>query len=191
MANSKLIIVEGPQGSGKTTTTDFLRNTLGSSNLYRLSGTSDSSVAGKEKSISMYNNLMEYTKGLENKSINLIFDRTFFSEENYCRLGKKDYTFTDVYRRLLKELNELDFEIYYINLFLSDKEIYRERLMRDDKVNVNYSAFSIENSLSQERVYLEISNEIKKLCDNIKVLDLDNLLEAKEVQQKLREFINY
>ena len=57
---------------------------------------------------------MEYIKGLENKSINLVFDRTFFTEENYCRLGKKEYTFTDVYEGLLEEFSKLDFEIYYI-----------------------------------------------------------------------------
>mgnify|MGYP002594685608 CR=1 FL=1 len=41
MANSKIIVVEGPQGAGKTTITDFLRHTLPYSNLYRMSGTAD------------------------------------------------------------------------------------------------------------------------------------------------------
>lgn len=50
MANSKIIVVEGPQGAGKTTITDFLRHTLPYSNLYRLCGTSDSTVTGKKKS---------------------------------------------------------------------------------------------------------------------------------------------
>ena len=43
MANSKIVIVEGPQGVGKTTITDFLRHSMKYTNLYRLSGTSDSS----------------------------------------------------------------------------------------------------------------------------------------------------
>ena len=49
MANSKIIVVEGPQGAGKTTITDFLRLILPYSNLYRMSGTADSTVAGKKK----------------------------------------------------------------------------------------------------------------------------------------------
>ena len=49
MANSKIIVVEGPQGAGKTTITDFLRHTVSYSNLYRLCGTSDSNYR-KEKS---------------------------------------------------------------------------------------------------------------------------------------------
>ena len=41
MANSKVIIVEGPQGVGKTTITDFIRNSISYTNLYRLCGTHD------------------------------------------------------------------------------------------------------------------------------------------------------
>ena len=50
MANSKIIIVEGAQGAGKTTITDFIRNAVPYTNLYRLNGTSDSTINGKEKS---------------------------------------------------------------------------------------------------------------------------------------------
>ena len=50
MANSKLIVVEGPQGAGKTTITDFIRYSLSSTNLYRLNGTADSSPTGRKKS---------------------------------------------------------------------------------------------------------------------------------------------
>ena len=46
MANSKLIIVEGPQGAGKTTVTDFIRFSLPYTNLYRLGGTSDKTITG-------------------------------------------------------------------------------------------------------------------------------------------------
>ena len=90
MANSKLIIVEGPQGVGKTTVTDHIRHTLPYTNLYRLCGTSDSSQEGKSKAAAMYKSLLKYIKDLENKSINLVFDRTFFTEQCYCLLKKKE-----------------------------------------------------------------------------------------------------
>lgn len=191
MANSKLIVVEGPQGAGKTTVTDYLRNTLSGTNLYRLSGTSDSSINGKSKASEMYYDLMDYTKKLENKSINLIFDRTFFSEENYCRLGKKDYTFTDVYEVLLEKFSELDFELYYINLYLEDTSIYEKRLKRENKADVKYAKFSLDNSLKQEEVYKLMSNEIKDKYKNVSVLDLDNSKSMEEVEKTLRDFINY
>lgn len=130
MANSKLIIVEGPQGSGKTTITDYIRYRLPYTNLYRLCGTSDTTKNGKQKSITMYDNLLTYIEGLQNQSINLLFDRTFFTEEVYCRLNKKDYKFTPEYKRLCDKLFSLDFEFYYINLYLSNTNLYEQRLDR-------------------------------------------------------------
>ena len=58
MANSKIIIVEGAQGVGKTTITDFIRNSIPYTNLYRLNGTADSSPSGLEKSKKMYFSLL-------------------------------------------------------------------------------------------------------------------------------------
>ena len=103
MANSKIIVIEGAQGAGKTTITDYLRNSVKHTNLYRLSGISDSTKAGLQKSKKMYEDLNEYIKKMENLNINLLFDRTFFSEENYCRLGFKDYSFTEVYNKWKEE----------------------------------------------------------------------------------------
>ena len=79
MANSKLIVVEGAQGAGKTTITDYLRNSVKYTNLYRLCGTSDSSISGLKKAEEMYIDLIDYIKKLENKSINLLFDRTIIA----------------------------------------------------------------------------------------------------------------
>lgn len=191
MANSKIIVVEGPQGSGKTTITDFLRHTLAYSNLYRLSGTADSTVEGKKKAEEMYVDLIEYIKKMENKSINLIFDRTFFTEENYCRLGIKDYSFTDVYEKLLDQFANLDFEIYYITLYLKDENEYIERLKRDGKAVFKGAEFKAENSIKQQRVYLEMADEIKKKYPNINVLNVANDKDLEETKKEIREFINY
>ncbi len=191
MANSKLIVVEGAQGAGKTTVTDFLRYSLSYTNLYRLCGTSDSSKEGKKKAEEMYINLLEYIKKMENKSINLVFDRTFFTEENYCRLGKKDYTFTDVYENLLEEFSKLDFEIYYITLYLKDVEKYNARLDRKDKATFKNSKFEAENSINQQKVYLEMAEEIKEKYPNIKVKNIQNDRDFEETKKELKEFIGY
>lgn len=191
MANSKLIVVEGPQGAGKTTITDFLRYSLSYTNLYRLSGTADSSPTGKKKAEDMYVDLIEYIKKLENKNINLVFDRTFFTEENYCRHGKKQYDFSDVYVKLLKEFSKLDFEIYYITLYLENEKLYNERLNRDGKAIVETSKFSAENSIGQQRVYLQMADEIQKEYPNIKVLKIANDREIEIVKQELKEKIGF
>ena len=191
MANSKLIVVEGPQGAGKTTITDYLRYTIPYTNLYRLCGTADSTPAGKKKAETMYRDLVEYLKKLGNQSINLVFDRTFFTEENYCRLGKKDYTFTDVYEKLLEDFSKLDFEIYYITLYLKEVEKYNTRLDRKDKATFKNSKFEAENSINQQKVYLEMAEDIKKKYPNIKVANISNDREFEETKKELRDFIGY
>ena len=191
MANSKLIVVEGAQGAGKTTVTDFIRHSLSYTNLYRLCGTSDTTKEGKKKAEDMYIDLLEYIKKMENKSINLLFDRTFFTEENYCRLGKKDYTFTDVYEKLLEDFSKLDFDIYYITLYLKDTKKYSNRLDRKDKAKFKNSEFNVENSINQQRVYLEMAEEIKEKYPNIKVVNIANDRDFEETKKELKEFIGY
>ena len=191
MANSKLIVVEGAQGAGKTTITDYLRYSLSYTNLYRLSGTADSTKTGLSKAKEMYETLLEYIKKLENLSINLVFDRTFFTEENYCRLGIKEYSFTDVYNELLEKFNKLDFDIYYVTLYLENEELYKERLSRDGKATFATSKFGVENSINQQRVYLEMAEEIKNKYPNIKVINIKSDRNLEEVKKEIREKIGY
>ena len=191
MANSKLIVVEGAQGAGKTTTTDFLRYSLSYTNLYRLCGTSDTTKTGLIKATEMYDTLLDYVEKLENLSINLVFDRTFFTEENYCRLGKKEYSFTEVYNKLLERFSKLDFDIYYITLYLEDENLYNERLSRSGKATFAASKFGVENSIKQQRVYLEMAEEIKEKYPNINVINIKSDRPLEEIQQEIREKIGY
>ncbi len=191
MANSKIIIVEGAQGAGKTTVTDYIRHSLKHTNLYRLSGTSDVTPEGKFKAKEMYVDLLDYMKKLENKDINLLFDRTFFSEENYCRLGKKQYSFTDVYEKLVEKLNELDFEIYYINIFLEDVSIFGKRLQREGKAVPEYAKFEVENSIKQQEIYLQMAKELQEKFQKIKVKNIENSKDFEDIKKEIREFVGY
>lgn len=160
-----IIIIEGPQGVGKSTMANFLRDNLAASNLYRLTGINDKSISGLEKTKRMYLNLIEYMRQLEETELNLIFDRTFFTEQVYSNLGYKEYKFDETYDILVKKLSELDFNIYFVVLYLKNPEIYRERLQRDHHA---YQAFSVENSMNQQLEYLE-------LCDAIKYSEINKM----------------
>lgn len=156
---SSIIIIEGPQGVGKSTLANYLRDNIPSCNLYRLSGIKDKTKAGYEKNKKMYNDLLEYMKKLEGIGINLIFDRTFFTEEVYCNLGYKEYKFNDVYEKLVKKLNDLDFDIYFVVLGIKDTTLYEKRLKRDHH---EYQKFSISSSVLQQEEYIKIQDEIKE-----------------------------
>ncbi len=189
MANSKLIVVEGPQGAGKTTVTDFIRYKVPYTNLYRLNGTSDHTETGREKSREMYTDLVDYIEKLQNKSINLLFDRTFFTEEIYCRLKFKEYSFTDIYEELLDRVSKMDFEIYYITLYLSNEDEFEKRLNREGKGIMKYAKFSKESSVRQQNAYLELAQEIKNKYSNIKVINIDTCIGIEKVKEKITEIL--
>ncbi|MBR2705576.1 MAG: hypothetical protein IKG14_02620 [Clostridia bacterium] len=189
MANSKIIIVEGPQGAGKTTITDYIRNVVPYTNLYRLSGTSDSSKQGKVKAVKMYEDLMNYMENLENMSINLLFDRTFFTEEIYCRLGFKAYSFTDEYEKLLERLSKMDFEIFYITLYLKNTDEYKKRLQREGKANIKYAEFDIQSSINQQNAYLKMAEEIKSKYSIINVVNYDTSREIEITFDEIKQLL--
>lgn len=185
MEKNRMIIVEGPQGTGKTNLTNYLRDNIAGSNLYRLSGQKDKSIKGKEKSQYMYNIQLDYLEGMSSIPMDLIFDRTFFAEEVYARLGFKDYQFSDVYYTLLDRLSKLDYDIYLILLYLKDVELYRVRLAR--KNHHLYQSFSLKNSVNQQHAYQELGNEIKKnhLPITVEEIAMDNFDEAYEKVRRL------
>lgn len=191
MANSKIIILEGPQGVGKTTITDYIRNVIPYTNLYRLSGTADTTKTGKEKAKIMYEDLVDYIEKLQNKSVNLLLDRTFFTEEVYCRLGFKEYTFTDVYNNLLDRLAKMDFDIYYITLYLSDENEFAKRLDREGKAKVKYTEFNKKSSVNQQNEYLKLADEIKEKYKNINVIKIDNCRDLNEVKKEIKELLDW
>lgn len=170
-----IIIIEGPQGVGKSTMANFLRDNLASSNLYRLTGIKDKAKTGYDKNKRMYLNLLNYMEELEDTELNLIFDRTFFTEQVYCLLGFKEYKFDDVYERLVQKLNALDFNIYYVVLYLNDTSIYEKRLKRQHH---QYQAFSIESSVNQQNTYLKLADNLKAANINVLKIATDNYEKA-------------
>lgn len=185
MERSKLIIIEGPQGVGKSGLTTYLREVLPSCDLYRLSGIKDKTTTGLEKSKKRYYSLMAYLKEQEGLGLNEVFDRTFPSDHVYANLGYKEYDFTEAFYEITELLNDLNFDIYYFSLYLENIELFKERLQRNDKHQ--YQETNLENSLNQQREYKKVA-EYFKTFDNIKVFEIptDDFVEAyKEIDEIL------
>lgn len=172
---NNIIIIEGPQGVGKSTMANFLRDNLESSNLYRLTGIKDKTITGLEKNKIMYNDLIDYMKKLEPMGVNLIFDKTFFSEAVYSKLGYKPYDFSEDYKNLVRKLANLNYNIYYVVLYLENTKTYEQRIIRNHH---NYQTFSLENSINQQNTYIELANNIKEKNINIIKIATDNYDEA-------------
>jgi len=177
----KIIIVEGPQGVGKTTFTNYLREQMAATDLYRLTGIKDKTETGHQKIKKKYDKLIEYMEACED--VNLVFDRTFFTNEVYARLGYVQYNFSNTFNELLEKLNALDFDIYYIVLYLEDTSLYGKRIKRDKH---NYQKFEVESSINQQNEYLKLADEVEQKAKNIKVIRFENSTKE-ETDRKLHE----
>ena len=113
----------------------------------------------------------------------------FFSEENYCRLGKKEYSFTEVYNDLLEKFSKLDFEIFYFTLYLEDESLYEERLKREGKVEPAYAKFSGENSVAQQREYLRMADELQAQYPHIHVFKIENGKDLADTEAELKNIL--
>lgn len=184
MKDNRLIIIEGPQGTGKTTLANYLRENIKGANLYRLSGQNDKTIKGKKYSIKMYKSLIDYLYKMQDIPMDLIFDRTFMTEEVYARLGYKKYSFTDVYRELVDDLSQLKYDIHYFSVYLENVELFRQRLARES--HHNYQAFSLENSVNQQKVYRDISNELALYTPiHVHNIEMDNFDTAYDNVRKI------
>ena len=169
MKKSRIIMVEGPQGVGKTTLVEYLRENIPSCDLFRLSGIKDKTSLGLEKNKTRYRALFSYLSSVSWADIDVVFDRCFASEQVYSSLGFKDYDFGKEFKALAEIFNNLDYDIYYINLYIEDQSVYQKRIERDS--HHGYIAFSLQNCINQQNAYREVSDYFKTL-PNIKVFDI-------------------
>ena len=185
MSKNTLIIVEGPQGAGKTTFTNYLRENLASADLHRLTGIKDKSKSGLEKVTKRFQRELDYIAlGEDDDNPTMIYDRNFFTDEVYARLGYKEYSFEQSYKNFLKQLNNMNLDIYLVILYLEDENLYKERLGGRNKFE--YQKFDIQNSINQQREYLKLADEIEEQASNIKVIRFANDTQEK-FESKVKE----
>ena len=68
---------------------------------------------------------------------------------------------------LLEKLDNLDFNIYLVVLYLKDTSVFEKRIKRDKH---QYQAFNVESSIKQQNEYLKLADEVEKDTKNIKVI---------------------
>lgn len=169
---NKVIIVEGSQGTGKSTISTILREQMPYTNLLRLSGTSDKTAEGKNK---VYNTRVAELDMIRNSrfcDINFILDRSYLSEVVYCKIGYKDYTFEEESLNLNNFLDDLTsyYDVYVLVLTATPEE-FESRLNRDKPEFLNLK-FNTESSTRQQDAYLVEMKSIKRKYDNINCFEV-------------------
>lgn len=151
MSKPYLIIVEGPQGVGKSALTTGLREKIPSTTLVRLAGTKE---VNSEHSFRNHKSVLDMVRANVGLQMNFVFDRSYFSEDVYCRLGYKPYSFRGETKVLSDMLNALtpDYQIFVI-LLGAREDVLRERLLRDKPMYKGVE-FSVANSMNQFGMYV-------------------------------------
>lgn len=161
----KLIIVEAPQGGGKTTITNILRDKMTYTNLLRLSGIEDVSSAGCDKVYNLRLGELEYIRKSAWSGINFILDRCHMTEKVYCNLKYKSYDFVSEAETLNKKLGALTefYDVYFV-LLIANKETYGKRLKRDKPQYASVN-FDVENSLRQQDEFIKEYGKLGESTD--------------------------
>lgn len=84
----------------------------------------------------------------------------------------------------------MDFEIYYLTLYLSDTNEYEKRLQRAGKAVVKYSKFDKNNSENQQNEYLKLSEEIKREYPQLHVVNIDSCKDLENVENEIKEILS-
>lgn len=151
---TKVIILEGPRGAGKSSVAQALRHSIEGSTLINLTGFKMRGPEGYNKISYYYRAWMELLSNM-NGDYTLIFDRTFFSEMVYSTLYK-DYDFKSRYFELCEELMTTIGEIgdlYLFYLTVDDDEVLGQRLIRDKVKLFDQVPEDVVESQRQRREY--------------------------------------
>lgn len=171
----RVVIVEGPQGAGKTTITNWLREQMFSTILMRLTGVRDKSQVGELKAYKYHYSLLNAISMTDQCDVDYILDRSFLTEYVYCQLGYKPYTFENKYRTLCEFLDKQianNYDVIFINLYVGNMMRLADRLHRDKPA---YQTFDLQNSIDQQEKYREIIGaDMASRCPHVKFYHMDS-----------------
>ena len=170
MSKQKLILIDGSPASGKSRITKLIRENRPHTTLLSLSSISEDR---KETSYLYHSSVMNMILDCNGFGCDFVADRTFLTNQVYSLLGLKDYDYTEEYEWLCDKLKYLT-HFYDIHLFIlaTNEENYAKRLSKRDKFQ--YIKHSAENSMKQQRKYMELADDIRDKNLGISVHTINN-----------------
>jgi len=135
------IVVEGAQGVGKSSLTNGLRESIPYTTLLRLSGTKESSA---EHAFINHKSILNMVKDNAGLGMNFVCDRSYFSEEVYCKLGYKKHSFDKECADLTASLATLVDHYNIIFLLLTAGGFDLGERLRREKVQCREVIFDVD-----------------------------------------------
>ena len=171
----KLVIIEGCQGSGKSTLSNRLREEVKYSTLIKLCGLPP--IEDQKYEIAQYHReFLTMISLMSHLPITFILDRSFLSEHVYAKLYK-DYEFSNETTEFLLYLQEMELEVLFV-LLTADKETLTERLHRPGKEQYQNIEYKADESIKQQNEYTKV---FKRIPFDTLVLD-----ESYQIEDKIR-----
>lgn len=159
MTKPKLIIIEGSQGSGKSSVTTYLRENMLNTCLLRLAGLPKDKSNDSSVSYLYHKTVINLVYENKESGLSWVLDRSYISDFVYAQMGFKDYTFKDEFEMLNDHLGWVSnfYDIHLIVLTAEDN-VYKERLNRN---KAEYQKFSVESSIEQQKQYIKALRQIE------------------------------
>jgi len=173
-----IIIVEGPQGVGKTTLTNWLRDSYPYTELMRLTGSAPISSQNKRADIGYdyHMGAMKRCRQLTQNlgCFNVVMDRSYITELVYADLYKGYASLPSHVTNYCEELNSLALTSNVIILSMRGTEDFFKESLKRDKPNYQDVQFGIETSIKQQDKYYDIMVAMKDrfLSKNVEIATL-------------------
>lgn len=190
---SKIVIIEGARGVGKSTVVGNLRKTMTNTISINMTGNNEDSYEAKMETMYRYLNWLELIKAEKDSSMTYIFDRFFFSEIVYSKLYKS-YDFSEHYGQLFSLLDEIAESVEVIVIELSTGLVdFSRNLNRGEKADLfnnenlrDNTEFSHEQQVEYCRVFVDAEGK----AENIKFRQVSCTGKSEEeVMNEVKELI--
>lgn len=180
-----VVIINGCKGSGKSTATNWLREQMINTNLFRNSGhgkVQRDDICPEDATFYYFKGLLDTMISCERCGYNFVWDGSFITEQVYCdlALGSKDYDFTACSKTLMMDLNNAVaqyYDVHIVQLFCGHRVI-SERLNGRHKGVYDNISFTSANSMKEQTRYLEIMDEYADKYHNITFHHINSEREA-------------
>jgi len=164
---TKILVLEGARGTGKSTLAFQLRQSLKNSTLINFTGFNMDGEKGLRQVENYYYTWMHFFYGMESHNVEqtIICDRIFFSEKVFNMY--KNYNFDEAYINLIQNFAKLNPTIFYLTI---NDEIELSRRLVRDKIPFHNVEESVAETLKQQGEYDKVFEEVK---DKFNIVTID------------------